>query len=116
MPTPEQFASGGIIPDPCACGTPSIICECGDTRCPTCDPTCDPPRPRRLWHYPARNLTHPRAFQILRATDEFHNPTIALGLPYVGMWVLAYPRRLNTALCGAGECQEPTCESYREKA
>lgn len=28
-------------PDPCACGTPSIVCDCGDNRCPVCDPTCE---------------------------------------------------------------------------
>ncbi|MGW9447052.1 hypothetical protein [Bacillus mobilis] len=86
MATPEQFAFGGIIPDP----------------------------PRRFWHYPATQLSRHRAFQALLATDEFHNPTIALGLPYVGMWVLAYPRRLNAILCGDEGCQEPTCEFYQQ--
>lgn len=66
--------------------------------------------PRRLWRYPPSDLTRPRALQAFRATDEFHNPTIAVGLPGLGMWVLAYPRRLNTVLCGDGGCQEPTCE------
>lgn len=80
----------------------------------TAHPTLE--RPRRLWRYPASQLTRPASFQVFRATDEFHNPTLALGLPWVGMWVLAYPWKLNTALCAAGECQEPTCESYREKA
>ena len=73
---------------------------------------------RRLWHYPALKLTRPRAFQALLATDEFHNPTLAVGLPWVGMWVLAYPRRLNTVLCGE-DCQEPACEiaaHYRQQA
>lgn len=85
-----------------------------DTRCPSCDPACGPYPPRRLWRYPASQLTYPRALQVFRATDEFHNPTIALGLPWVGMWVLAYPWRLNTALCGADGCQEPTCEDHKE--
>lgn len=112
MATPEQFASGGIIPGPTDHGDdiPAILS-------PGCPAEWAHPRPRRFWHYPARDLTHPRAFQILRATDEFHNPTLAVGLPWVGMWVLAYPRRLNTVLCGA-ECQEPTCEVaafYRSK-
>lgn len=22
----------------CACGTPTVVCECGDDRCPKCDP------------------------------------------------------------------------------
>lgn len=83
----------------------------------TAHPTLE--RPRRLWHYPASQLTRPAAFQAFLATDEYHNPTIALGLPWVGMWVLAYPRRLNTVLCIDGDCQTPGCEIaefYREKA
>lgn len=112
-PSSDDYAHGGVIPDPCACGTPSIVCDCGDTRCPSCDPTCDYP-PRRFWHYPASQLTRPHAFQMLRATDEFHNPTIAVGLPYVGMWVLAYPWRLNTVLCSDEGCQEPTCEFHQQ--
>lgn len=31
--------------DPCACGTASIVCACGDTRCPSCDPTCQQQSP-----------------------------------------------------------------------
>ena len=83
----------------------------------TAHPTLE--RPRRLWRYPASQLTRPNAFQLFLGTDEFHNPTLALGLPWIGMWVLAYPRRLNTVVCVDGDCQTPGCEIaefYREKA
>lgn len=75
--------------------------------------------PRRFWRYPPSQLTRPRALQLLQGTDEFHNPTLALGLPWAGMWVLAYPWKLNTVLCADADCQMPGCEiaeSYREKA
>lgn len=108
MPTPEQFARGGIIqPRDHGDDIPVMLS-------PGCPAEWAPYPPRRLWRYPASQLTYPRAFQMFRGADEFHNPTIAVGLPWVGMWVLAYPWRLNTVLCGAGGCQEPTCEDHKE--
>jgi hypothetical protein len=42
MALPEYVAVGGggmsIAPQLCACGTPTVVCECGDDRCPKCDP------------------------------------------------------------------------------
>lgn len=75
--------------------------------------------PRRFWRYPPRGLTRPWAFQAFWGTDEYDNPTFALGLPGLGMWVLAYPRRLYTTLCSEADCRNPTCEVaafYRAKA
>lgn len=37
----NRLAEEHTPPDPCACGTASIVCACGDTRCPNCDPTCE---------------------------------------------------------------------------
>ena len=85
MPTPEEFARGGIV--------------------------LGPDRPRRFWRYPASQLTYPKAFQVFRGTDEFHNPTLAVGLPYVGMWVAVTRWRLNTVPCNEDHCQEPECET-----
>lgn len=74
--------------------------------------------PRRLWRVPPRRLTRPWAVQAFQGTDEYCNPTIALGLPGLGLWVLAYPWRLYTTLCNEADCENPTCEVaafYRTK-
>lgn len=34
----QRVADKIAPPERCACGTRLIVCECGDDRCPKCDP------------------------------------------------------------------------------
>lgn len=38
----------------------------------------------KFGHWPARDLTHPYAFQYWRGSDERDNPSISVGIPFLG--------------------------------
>lgn len=70
----------------------------------------------RWWYHPPKQRSHPRsfAFDVYRnGGDEYCNPTVYIGLPFLGAWVIRYRRGpIRTEACAT--CQQemgPWCSN-----